>query len=78
MMADNGQAQVAAPAKARRKKAFTPFADARRAILAFGERHPHLTAAAAAPACAAMVLLLVWFLVFSGYDAPQQFIYAGF
>ncbi len=65
-------------ASRRPKKPLTPFANARVAIIAFGNRHPALTGFGSAVAAVGMVLLLVWFLVFSGFDSPPTFIYAGF
>ena len=64
--------------KPKRRAAFTPFASMRTAAIAFAHAHPQLGAARAAPAAAGMALLLLWFIVFSGFDAPATFIYAAF
>ncbi len=64
--------------KPKRRAAFTPFASMRTAAIAFAHAHPQLVAALAAPAAAGMALLLLWFIVFSGFDAPATFIYAAF
>ncbi len=64
--------------KPKRRASFTPFASMRTAAIAFAHAHPQLVAALAAPAAAGMALLLLWFIVFSGFDAPATFIYAAF
>ncbi len=64
--------------KPKRRAPFTPFASLRTAAIAFAHAHPQLVAALAAPAAAGMALLLLWFIVFSGFDAPATFIYAAF
>ncbi len=60
------------------KKEFTPLADAKGQILAFGKAHPLLTDIGAGVAVISMGILLFWFVNFSGYNAPATFIYAGF
>lgn len=60
------------------KKEFTPLADAKEQILAFGRTHPVLTDIGAGLSIIAMGILLFWFVNFSGYNAPATFIYAGF
>ena len=40
--------------------------------------HPFWSMFLTAAATAGMCVLLVWFLVFSGFNSPVQFIYAGF
>lgn len=59
-------------------KEFTPLADAKEKILAFGRAHEALTCAGAGASVIAMGILLFWFVNFSGYTAPATFIYAGF
>lgn len=48
------------------------------AVRAAVEARPRALGALAALATAAMVVLLAWFLVFSGLNGPVQFVYSSF
>lgn len=41
-------------------------------------RRPELLVAAAGAAVVALVVLLAWFIVFSGFSQPVQFVYDSF
>ena len=60
-------ARLKHPVKAAKAKATALFA-----------AHPFWSMFLTAAATAGMCVLLVWFLVFSGFNSPVQFIYAGF
>lgn len=48
------------------------------AVRAAAEARPRVLGALAALATAAMVVLLAWFLVFSGLNGPVHFVYSSF
>lgn len=48
------------------------------AIRQVAETRPRLLAALSGAAVAALMALLVWFIVFSGYSEPIQFVYDSF
>lgn len=48
------------------------------AIRQVAETRPRLLAVLSGAAVAALMALLVWFIVFSGYSEPIQFVYDSF
>ncbi|MGN0286466.1 MAG: hypothetical protein ACI4B6_02220 [Atopobiaceae bacterium] len=60
------------------KVAQHPLAFPKQAICDYFMGHEGALLAVTTAGVAAGVLLLVWFLVFSGLNEPVQFIYAGF
>ncbi|SEH38968.1 MULTISPECIES: hypothetical protein [Atopobiaceae] len=59
-------------------KEFTPLADAKERVLAYGNSHWRLRCLGAALLVVLMGALLVWFTSLSGFNEPAQFVYAGF
>lgn len=55
-----------------------PLSGGRELALAWSEHHPLLLVAAAGALTAALVLVIAWFLLFSGLNGPVQFVYAAF
>ena len=74
-MRQNDGIQHAGVADARE---FTPLADARRWMLAYGARHPRLVIAGSAAAVVAMGLLIAWFVFLSNCSTSPGLVYAGF
>ena len=62
----------------RGKRELHPLGAVSQAVVRFGRRHTVLAALGACLAVVAMVVLLVWYEVFSGAAEPPQFVYASF
>ena len=60
------------------RKPARPIAQARQVIEGFAQTHPLIVAIGAGAFVAAGTLLIVWLLVFSGFNAPVQFVYDNF
>lgn len=67
---------IAAPLRLLRKR--HPLSGGRELALAWSERHPLQLAVAASALTVALVLMIAWFLLFSGLNGPVQFVYAAF
>ena len=55
-----------------------PLSGGRELALAWSKRHPLLLSAASGALTVALVLVIAWFLLFSGLNGPVQFVYAAF
>ncbi len=61
-----------------KKKERRPLHAAAQVVVRFGAAHSRLAALGGCVAAVGMVVLLVWFTVFSGMAEPPQFVYASF
>lgn len=60
------------------RKPTHPIARVRQIVEEFANAHPLVVALGAGAFVAAGTLLIVWLLVFSGLNAPVQFVYDNF
>lgn len=60
------------------RKPTHPIARVRQIVEGFANAHPLVVALGAGAFVAAGTLLIVWLLVFSGLNAPVQFVYDNF
>ena len=55
-----------------------PLSGGRDLVRAWSEHHPLLPVVAAGALTMTLVLVIAWFLLFSGLNGPVQFVYAAF